>query len=173
MVTETPSSEVGAMAPMKSVPAHCRVLWARLAPLISSQDPGAKVLDPPKSPSELTEATTALQPGGGATGSVTVAVNVAVRAPAVAVTVRAPALVGVTPMPACPVPSVAVVEADRVAVPAVTWNLTANPGTGKEARPVTLTIRALSVVPVTPDCALPLTMSILTGSLGWSLRMRL
>src|SRR5450432_4382141 len=54
IVTFTLSSEVGALVPMKSEPAHPRVVDDRLAPKISIQEPGATEVKPPKAPALTT-----------------------------------------------------------------------------------------------------------------------
>ena len=88
--------------------------------------------------------------GGCTTGSWIVAVKVALKVPAVAVMVRVPALVPVAEIPACPLPSVEVVPAERVAEPAVTANATGTPAAGSPVLPVSFTMKALSAVPVVP-----------------------
>src|SRR5262245_33871044 len=56
IATEVPSKTVGARDPEKSVLDQVRVLCARLLPLISSQEPEAKLDIPPKSLADFTEA---------------------------------------------------------------------------------------------------------------------
>src|SRR3954470_2585218 len=78
MVTLTPSRVVGALTPTKSSPVHCRVVCARLRPLISSHVPDAMLAEPPKSPADATDETTGCateQVVGGGPVAVAVAVN--------------------------------------------------------------------------------------------------
>src|SRR6516225_3301508 len=104
----------------------------------------------PMPPSEMT----GISGDGGFTGSVIVAVNVAVKAPDVAVIVSVPAFVGVAATPAWPLTT--------VADPPVTANVTLTLPAGRPVFPVNLTIIAFRVAPVTPVWLLPLTISILT-----------
>ena len=74
----------------------------------------------------------------------------ALKAPAVAVTVSVPALVGVAEIPACPLKSVGVVAVERVAAPEVTANVTGTPAGPIPALPASLTMKAVSAVPMVP-----------------------
>src|ERR1017187_7085829 len=146
LVTETSSKGVGAVAPLKSDPAHGRVLWARWVPLISSQDPGAKVGPPPKSPAEFTDVTTGcgtVQTGG----RIALSVKCTAGRPlptAVAVTVTFPAAVPkVTPNMAEPLLSVRALVAPSVAEPDVTAKFTVTPATPNPARPLSCTFSGL------------------------------
>src|ERR1035441_3204330 len=89
----------------------------------------------PIPPGEITGASA----GGGATWSLTVAVNTAVKVPAVAVTVSVPDFVGVAVTPHCPLASVTAVLAESVAAPAVTAKVTLTPAGGTLVWPVTFT----------------------------------
>src|SRR3954447_19305095 len=95
MVTMTPSSVVGALMPLKSSPPQERVVAARLSPLISSQEPDAKVAEPPKPEAvraEEIDGCATPQVGGGAVAVLTNWTGARFVPETVAVTVTGPAV---------------------------------------------------------------------------------
>ncbi|HUA58596.1 MAG TPA: hypothetical protein VML19_07580 [Verrucomicrobiae bacterium] len=146
---------------------------ARLLPLISSQEPGANVSEPPKSLADLTEVIDGTTTGQGATAfSVNCTLGRLVPT-TVAVTTTGPAwLPDVSVTAACPLTSVRVLLAESVPpLPGVTLNVTVTPGT-PAARPVNCTLSGLaSGWPVKAVCLSPSRTVKLTGVSRISLRI--